>query len=367
MSGPASGGVTPARTLEATVVGIDKATYRVTVKYNHVPGGAPDVRLTSMYSHAAEGEGGDIFPEIGANCYVGFPSEPDGRPYILAYVMPPTNIAGDQGTRGEKNGGDFVFSTRDGNTVALRRGGLVQISASPLCQRFYVPVGNIIRDLFAQREDVSLLGRMEWVHGETGSGSKTKATYRLELKDAVEDTFPTVELEVSSERTDLMPLYVNTEFDIPDPFIPTPSHLRLKVTDATGSMQVFTFQVNRAGDTHLYVRGYMLVRSEGVMRFVPGSAFEIIGLAWKSKTDILGRRTEEFVSSATRCLTTLQLLAPSISIEGLTSLGGPGATDGAVKGNLIAWLLELVVVLDSYGIKVRPPPPECVSTVVKVL
>lgn len=362
--GPAAGGVVPSRILEGTIISTDTKNHRVEVAYSHMPGTVSDVRIASMYCHPNSGEGVNLLPEPGASCYVGFPSESNGRPFVFAYVMPPTSNEGDRGPRPEQGGGDIVLKTRDGNTIALRRGGLVQVSSSPLCQTLYVPVGNMLREIFEQKDMSSLLGRMEWVHDEPGVAG-TVAHYRLELKDTVESPLPRVVFEVSSGRADLMPLgYFNTEtppaaVDNPagiDPFLPTQSHMRLRLYESTGVLTMFEAQVSPAGDLHVYTSGYTLLRSTGLFRIVATGGYDVVGTSWSSRIGVTGVREEELLSHTTQCLTTHVTRAPVIVLDGLTSLGSATAASFAGRGDVVeAWVNgSLLPALAGGGIVVRP-------------
>jgi len=364
-SGPSTSGVVPSRILEGTIISTDTKNHRVEVAYSHMPGTVSDVRIASMYCHPNSGEGSNVLPEPGASCYVGFPSEPNGRPFVFAYVMPPTSVEGDRGARAEQVGGDILFNTRDGNTIALRRGGLIQISSSPLCQTLYVPVGNMLREVFEQKDMTSLLGRMEWVHDEPGA-TGTPAHYRLELKDTVEAPLPLVVFEVSSTRFDLMPLtYINTETppaaldDVAgvDPFLPTQSQMRLRMFESTGTLASFEAQVSPAGDLHVYTDGYTLLRSSGLFRIVAEGGFDVVGASWSSRIGVTGVREEQLLSHSTVCLATHITQAPSIVLEGILSLGSSAALFSAARGEIIeAWAAGVAAVIN-YHHPDTPIPP----------
>lgn len=354
--GPASGGVLPARILEGTVVEVDTKNYRVAVAYSHAPGTVSDVRIVSLYCHPHSGEGVNVLPEPGASCYVGFPSEPNGRPFLFGYVMPPTSREGDRGARPEQSGGDIVHTTRDGNTIALRRGGLVQVMSSPLCQALYVPVGNMIRHIFAQKEEASLLGKMEWVHDDTGAAG-TDAHYRAEFKDQVESITPRVVVEISSSRVDLMPLgYINQEGDVPDPFLPQQSNLRMKLMDATGQIPQFELQISEGGDLHINCAGYTLLRSAGLFRVYAPAGHDVVGVGWSIRVSSTGTRDEKLLASTTQCATALTMRAPAIALEGAVSLGSMSASNSVSRAEVNeAWVANrLIPALAAAGISVAP-------------
>lgn len=333
--GPASGGTVPARILEGTVVSVDVKNYRVNVAYAHTTGTVEDVRVTSMYCHPHSGEGGHVLPDPGASCMVGFPSEPNGRPFLLGYVMPPTSKTGDLGGRAEQASGEFVFRTRDGNCIALRRGGVVQITSTPLCQTLYVPVGNMIRSIFQRAELLSLLGKLEWVHDDVGATGSV-AHFRLELKDTVELPLPKVVLEFSSTRPDLMPLgYVNLQGDTPDPFLPAQSQVRLHLYDPTGLLPLLSLQLSPDGSLHQHSTGYTLLRSDGVFRISALGGFDTEGLGWSSRINAVGLRREEFAGSTTNCAGAYVVQAGNIVLAGDVALGGAGAPYSVCRADAV--------------------------------
>ena len=105
-------------------------------------------------------------------------------PFILAYVMPPETVSGvtpdapngtqSSGTtptgttntfaggRPPCNPGDIWLRTRDNNFVILHRGGTLQIGATPLAQRIYIPLNNYITDISQNYEHHNSNGSMVW-------------------------------------------------------------------------------------------------------------------------------------------------------------------------------------------------------------
>jgi hypothetical protein len=72
-----------------------------------------------------------------------------------------------RGGRELLNPGDLHFSTRDGNFVTIRRGGIVQIGATPVCQRVFIPIRNIIRDFAENYELATPGGDLTWLVNRT--------------------------------------------------------------------------------------------------------------------------------------------------------------------------------------------------------
>lgn len=110
----------------------------------------------------------NFLPEVGATCYV---CEVNGSYFVMGFIVnaglvDPEVSAGPNftGKRDPLEPGDIVLSTADGNQVVVRRGGLVQIGATGLCQRIYVPIGNVVRDYFQRYHALSPLGEIDWGH-----------------------------------------------------------------------------------------------------------------------------------------------------------------------------------------------------------
>ena len=140
-----------------------------------------DIPVASMYAHQHHGGTAFSMPEIGAYCYL-FESA-DGTKFVMGFVVNPSPVSKELvdengqvvqagaallpnygGRRGLLEAGDHILATKDGNMVAVRSGGVVQISATSLCQRLLIPVENLIRDYFQRYEARSPLGEITWGH-----------------------------------------------------------------------------------------------------------------------------------------------------------------------------------------------------------
>ena len=87
------------------------------------------------------------------------------------------------------NPGDLHFSTRDGNFLYLRRGGIVQIGATPVCQRLFIPIRNIIRDFAENYELGTPGGDLTWLVNRTDEqGDGHRGTlFTLAAKEFADD------------------------------------------------------------------------------------------------------------------------------------------------------------------------------------
>lgn len=164
----------------------------------------PDLQIMTPYLHYNNGEGFTCVPEVGAICAVCFPSDEES-PFVLGFLSAPElegaefgrdfgkvqldpgveteeDVKGAQGTastgstqtgsnvsdasfragRPVLNPGDMLWQGRDGNFIALRRGGVLQIGSTHICQRAYVPILNTIRDFCENYELNSAAGTLSW-------------------------------------------------------------------------------------------------------------------------------------------------------------------------------------------------------------
>ena len=275
MAGAAKHTVDPGYVVQGTILSVNSKTHVAEVALDNIHGALPDVQVAALYCHPAGGEGIYFLPEPDATCYVFFPSD-GSRPFVLGYVMPPTPVEGDAGGREDLNPGDIVLSTRDDNFVILRRGGVVQIGSSALSQRLYVPLSNFIRDFFENYEALSPLGKISWIHDEV-TGLQTKVRYHFDTKEFAEDPLPRLTVEVF-EDTDHMPEgYTNTEADVPDPFLPKLSYLRVLADNGLGLQNNYVFQISKDGDLFCKTEGYLLLESKGPFRIHGREGVTVLG------------------------------------------------------------------------------------------
>lgn len=152
----------PAQVFRAQVVNVNTRDYTVDVVYeSHPHSNHHDIPWMVPYLHQNQGEGVAVMPEVGSTVWVCLPSESGKDAFVLGWTPIPEGGTYRAG-RELLNPGDLRFGTRDGNFVFLRRGGIVQIGATAVCQRIYIPIRNIIRD-FAENYELSTpAGDLTW-------------------------------------------------------------------------------------------------------------------------------------------------------------------------------------------------------------
>jgi hypothetical protein len=113
------------------------------------------------YVHQNNGEGINFAPELGSTCWVCKSSDTGRDAFVLGWTTVHEKGSYRSG-RERLNSGDLHLSTRDANFLYLRRGGIVQIGATPICQRVYIPIRNIIRDFAENYQLTTPGGDLSW-------------------------------------------------------------------------------------------------------------------------------------------------------------------------------------------------------------
>jgi len=161
-----------------------------------------DIQVGSPYFHYANGEGIYVMPEVGAYCWLCRPSSGlDAHAFILAFQSPFDDAAKSfRSNRPQLNPGDIMMKTRDENFIILRRGGVVQVGATPAAQRIYMPIKNTIRDFCENYGLHSIAGEMEWVvhRTEKDTAGDAKTELRILVKEKANDSDHVAELLIGS-------------------------------------------------------------------------------------------------------------------------------------------------------------------------
>lgn len=152
------------------------------------------------YNHHHSGEGIYFMPEVGSVCWICFPSD-GNKPFVMGWGMT-SESSSYRGRRQDLNPGDIYLGTRDDNCIILRRGGVVQIGATPLAQRIYLPVNNTIRDFCENYGLHTLGGDLEWTiaREETTTDGTRPALLRVRAKEFADDKAYVAELQIGSHE-----------------------------------------------------------------------------------------------------------------------------------------------------------------------
>lgn len=162
-------GNVPALAVQGKIVGVNMVNWTVDVAADFDKKRYFDIQVGSTYLHYSKGEGQSMLPEIGAKCVVCIPSD-SSPPYVQSFIMPPEIVdlatpdapkgttsqpssgatsSGSSFAGGRPRGvpGDIWFRTRDDNFLVLHRGGVLQLGATELAQRIYIPLKHYIMDI----------------------------------------------------------------------------------------------------------------------------------------------------------------------------------------------------------------------------
>lgn len=195
--------------IKATVTSVNTAKFTVDALGDLDQKEHFGVPVAGMYMHPEHGAGVYHLPEVGAKCYIFMIKEGSGEgdqeKFVLGFQMDETPDKDDNeavsdddflasygGEREPLEPGDIFLGTADDNRVILRKGGIVQIGATGLSQRVYIPVENMVRDYFQRYHAISPLGEIEWGHatlvsGENpanGAGSLANSDYFIDDADS---------------------------------------------------------------------------------------------------------------------------------------------------------------------------------------
>lgn len=294
----------------ATVISYDQGHGTLTIRTEHTGRTIEDVPYCVPYCHVIGSEGLNFFPEPGSDCYLFYPTD-GSSPFVLGWRMSFSPEEGYRGGRADVTPGDVVLATRDKNFVALKRGGVVAIGGNALSQRLYIPLANLIRDIFGQYEALSPLGSVSWKHAdiEADPTGKTRVKYHLDTRRYAEDADPVLVVEagyLDQPAIQESPVLLNIE-------------LR-RDGNATFGIELL---VDSSGSVRLRAHAKVELTAET-------GDFEI--KAKKAKVLIEGQTEVKITSPAT-----VTVEAPAINCNGKVTVSGDLSTDGDVSlGSLTA-------------------------------
>jgi hypothetical protein len=205
MTYPARSSLVPAQIVHGSIIDVDVKTYTVMVATEFAKKPQAGISFASPYHHPENGEGIYAMPEVGSLCWVCFPSD-GSKAFVLAWS--PASAEGDyRSRRMDLNPGDIYLGTRDENCLILRRGGIVQIGSTGICQRLFLPVDNIIHDMCQNYRLDTFGGTLEWTVDPANSApsdNKGKRPTRLVLtaRESASDAGSVARLEIGSHPSD---------------------------------------------------------------------------------------------------------------------------------------------------------------------
>lgn len=363
--GPAESGYYPALVENARVINVNIRDWTVDCMSEHGGRRFFDIQVMSPYLHYANGEGMYAMPEVGALCWICTPSPGAmAQPFVLGWQAPvdsrpnpETGVpdANFKANRSNLNPGDMMMKTRDENFIILRRGGVVQIGATPIAQRFYFPIRNLIRDVCENYKLESLAGDMDWSVQRTDQDEDGNQLCHFELKSklkAGEPSHAVILRTGSHEADDTLRLTLLVR---PDGEEGSPSVAQLSI-DNEGTV---TWDVEK--DWNQGVLGNVTLTSEEgdmLLEAASGSltltASGGISLSSGSNVDVEAAEAVEVVAPS------VTVTSDTINLKGNTQIGGPGG-EALVKGQALADLLLSILtklVSGDAGISMRIGMPQ---------
>lgn len=298
-----------------------------------------DIQVMSPYFHYYAGEGIYVMPEVGSLCWVCRPSSGIHAPaFVLGFQAPfDTTNVGYRAGRQNLNPGDIMLRTRDDNFVILRRGGVLQIGATSIAQRFFLPIGNFIRDICENYELNTLGGKLSWLVERTEETTTGDALTKLHLlaKAKANDPEHIASLSIGSHGEGN----------------PVTLELAVNESGAAGAKRKVLLQVTAEGkvlwdlegDWEITTKKKLTVKAIGDASLSSDGNFSIAALKKLSATgaDVLFESTTSTTLESkgrTRISSTTET-----TIDGQQVMLGKGAVSPLIKGDaLIDFLVKLI-------------------------
>jgi hypothetical protein len=308
-------GTVPGVIVQGRVVGLNLVNWTVNVISQFDRLRMFDIQVGAPYAHPNRGEGIYALPEVGATCMVTVPSD-STPPFVSSFVMPieqintsasdaplgtsslgkPAQNATDAtfaGGRMKGKPGDIVMRGRDGNQIILHRGGVLQIGASEVAQRIYIPLGNQIVDFSEQYSHHNAGGSILWGLQEGPSTEHQATQYSEIFRVYADDKF--ADIRITKGKVFLPvgePTGDDGELEDVEAFgigVEDVSILEVAVapggfsgnagTDDNNARQnsVFRFFFDRKGNTFFRCKGNMLASVKKKLRLKVTDTMEILG------------------------------------------------------------------------------------------
>jgi hypothetical protein len=167
----------------------------------------PEVRIPSLYSHAASGEGIHYMPEVGSWCWVCKPSDSAETAFVLlggSSIVKDNAPSGKTGSfdmnRPIMNPGDIALLTRDGNGLALRRGGVVELRGTALSKIIFDPPKNRILTIAENYTVQTFGGTMTWrnLRRENDPNGLMGTRYQIKAKEYADNSGHSVQITLGN-------------------------------------------------------------------------------------------------------------------------------------------------------------------------
>jgi len=300
-----------------------------------------DLQVMSPYFHFANGEGVYAQPEVGSMVWVCVPS--GGRfaaPFVLGFQSAhDMDFDGFRGGRQTLNPGDIMLRTRDENFVVLRRGGVVQIGATPTAQRMYVPIRNFIRDFCENYELFTFGGELVWSteRDDQTTDGEALTKFSLKVKEKGNDRGHVATLSIGSHGESEATTLLLEVFESGEEGAAIVAHMDIS---KEGSI---AWEVKKSWGLTVSEGDIVMGATDGSIELSAGSSFtaeaqQETAVRSTSARVVVEGKTEAVLKSATKA----QLDSPVIHL-------GNGATSPFVKGDkLVSFLTSLITQISSF-------------------
>ena len=299
------------------ITDVDPSKWTMKVRTPENNKGWDNVPIPSLYLHGSEGEGVHVMPEVGACIWICEPSEGDTKPFPVCYRAMPDGDGVFRSNRPPMNPGDIVMMTRDRNSIKVRRGGLVEISSTPLSKSMWIPTSNRIFHLCENWDLQHFGGSMQWLTARPEEDPNGKAGTQLDWKFK----------EFAEDKAHVARLRVGGQIDEDGSPVVDLRVYKDGAVDEASLEQAVSLTITKEGNITLEVIGDVdvVVAADKHMR--------VRTTAGNEQMVILG---ETFLTQLSKSLTELMAAATAIGMPTIetaktiadiaTSLGGDGAT-----------------------------------------
>jgi len=339
------------------------------------------VQVMSPYLHYNNGEGYNFCPEVGAICVLCWPSDEES-PFVMGFItapeivgaasgnvqqesqdpdvespddMPSAQTTNSGGTTTPKttdasyragrpvmNPGDIWIQGRDENFLILKRGGVLHIGSTNVCQRAYVPIANYIRDFCENYELNTAAGSLSWlVHPvEKDPGGNAPTEFTLLAREFAQDRNASIKVSVGSLNSEPKPPGGPSDDKTFIEVVIAPSNIDPASGQVSGD-PTYVLRISKDGHSYSMQAGNRTVEVKGNDSLtVEGD--QTIQVTGDRSVTVQGKVTETITGehNITGSDASTETWAKIKVIDApLTKIGGPDASEPGTLGlKLLEWL-----------------------------
>lgn len=339
-----------------------------------------DLPIMRPYFHYNNGEGFTCVPEVGAICAVCWPSD-DDPPFVIGFLGAPElegadipkieDFVGSGGVETEEgtptpvsttsggstkqkenpsdasyrgglpilNPGDMLWKGRDDNFVILRRGGILQVGSTSICQRIYVPILNFIRDFCENWEMTSAAGTLSWTvqRKENDPGGNAPTELELIAREFAQDKMASIKVLLGSlDKAEKPPSGDKTFIELTI----APQQIKPDDGKVEGDPK-YVIRLDKAGNTYMMQAKTRtaLVKENDKLTVEQNQEIEVkkdykLKVGGKSDTEITGEHTMKGEATSKETWAGMKSITAQV-----LKLGDEAASEPAVLGlKLAMWL-----------------------------